>query len=269
MCCECHMLSGCGIRMKAERGRGGVVEGIIYRDITMRNILSEPVQMTLNYHAGLQPTNKTATPIFRDILIENVRADGVEFAGLYDGLPEQHVLNFTLRNVTVKNAKHGFLKCDNVNGRCEEGTDPCPPCFSGQHPLPPTPPSPPPLKTCKLAKIEGCYNDSYTKVLSFASNAVHDHVTQSNCAAVCEQQHLNIAGIDQGNHCRCGTAAELSAARLELLPPAVCNAPTWPCTGVCCGPNAAKGCVLRKCDGRPAEHCGNKGAVVAYTYSCV
>ena len=101
--------------MKAERGRGGVVENIVYRGIMMRNILSEAVQMTLNYHAGLKPTNKTATPVFRDILIENVLADGVEYAGLYDGLPEQHVLNFTLRNVTVRNAKNGFLKCDNVN----------------------------------------------------------------------------------------------------------------------------------------------------------
>ena len=43
--------TGCGIRMKAERGRGGVVEDIVYRDITMRNILSEAVQMTLNHPA--------------------------------------------------------------------------------------------------------------------------------------------------------------------------------------------------------------------------
>ena len=40
--------TGCGIRMKSERGRGGVVEQIVYRGITMRNILSEAVQMTLN-----------------------------------------------------------------------------------------------------------------------------------------------------------------------------------------------------------------------------
>lgn len=254
--------------MKAERGRGGVVENIIYRDITMRNIQSEAVQMTLNYHAGIKPTNKTATPIFRDILIENVLADGVLFAGLYDGLPEQHVVNFTLRNVTVKNAKAGFLKCDNIDGRCEEGTDPCPPCFTGLHPLPPRPPSPPPLKRCELSKVEGCYNDSHKMVLGFSSNAVHDHVTQGNCAAVCKQQNLDVAGIDQGNHCRCGTTDELLVAKKQLLPPAVCNANAWPCTGVCCGPNSPKGCSLGKCDGAPAEHCGNKGALVAYTYRC-
>jgi hypothetical protein len=52
--------------------------------------------------AGIAPTNATATPIFRDILIENVHATGVGAAGLYDGLPEQHVLNLTLRNVTIE-----------------------------------------------------------------------------------------------------------------------------------------------------------------------
>ena len=35
------------------------------------------------------------------------------------------------------------------------------------------------------------------------------------------------------------------------------------------GPYALCVCVLGKSNGRPAEHCGNKGAVVAYTYSCV
>jgi polygalacturonase len=261
--------TGCGIRMKTERGRGGIVEDITYRDITMKNIASEAVQMTLNYHAGIKPTNKTATPIFRNLLIENVWADGVGYAGLYDGLPEQHVINMTLRNVTVLRAKKQWFKCDYVDGKCEGGTNPCPPCFSGSHPPPQPPPPPPaPLKTCKLTKVQGCFNNSI-KVLSFSSNAVHDHVTQGNCAAVCnEQQGLTVAGIDTGNHCRCGTPAELVLAKGRLLPAAVCDAPAWPCTGVCCGPSAPASCKAGKCTGKSAEHCGNKGALMAYTFSC-
>ena len=243
--------------------------------------------MTLNYHAGLKPTNATATPIFRNLLIENVRAHNVEYAvslfchcqlrtsvtllaqGLYDGLPEQHVLNMTLRNVTVTGYKSPFLKCDFVDGTCEAGTNPCPPCFAGAHPPPlPPPPPPPPLKQCELAKVQGCYNDSASKVLSFSTTAVHDHVTQGNCAAVCNQQSLPIAGIDQGNHCQCGTLAELTAAKGRLLPAEACDTGAWPCTGVCCGQAAPKGCALGKCTGKPSEHCGGKGAVVAYTYRC-
>lgn len=62
--------------------------------------------------------------------------------------------------------------------------------------------------------------------------------------------------------------AELAAAKGELVPDTVCNAAAWPCTGVCCGPNAPKSCALEKCTGKPAEHCGNKGAVMAYSYTC-
>ena len=182
-----------------------------------------------------------------------------------DGLPEQYVLNFTLRNVTVKNAKKAFLKCDNFDGKCEGGTNPCPPCFTGGHP--PAPPVPP-LTQCKLTKVEGCFNDSAKKVLSFSSNAVHDHVTQGNCAAICAEQKLDIAGIDEGNHCQCGTNADLIAAKAQLVPAAVCDAAAWPCTGVCCGPNAPKSCTVGKCTSKPTEHCGNKGAVMAYLYSC-
>lgn len=32
-----------------------------HRDITMKNILGQAVQITLNYHAGIAPTNATAS----------------------------------------------------------------------------------------------------------------------------------------------------------------------------------------------------------------
>ena len=81
---------------------------------------------------------------------------------------------------------------------------------------------------------------------------------------------LSIAGIDEGNHCRCGTPGDVAAATAHglLLPAAVCDAPAYPCTGVCCGPTAKPGCTLGKCTGKPDEHCGNKGALMAYTYTC-
>lgn len=52
--------TGTGIRMKSERGRGGIVEDIVYRRILMKEIEGQCVQVTLNYAKGLKPTNKTA-----------------------------------------------------------------------------------------------------------------------------------------------------------------------------------------------------------------
>lgn len=56
--------TGTGVRLKSERGRGNIVEDIIYRRIHMKEIAGQCVQVTLNYARGLKPTNKTATPIF-------------------------------------------------------------------------------------------------------------------------------------------------------------------------------------------------------------
>ena len=47
--------TGTGIRMKSERGRGGIVSGVTYRNIHMDEIQGQCIQVTLNYHAGLAP----------------------------------------------------------------------------------------------------------------------------------------------------------------------------------------------------------------------
>ena len=50
------------------------------------------VQITLNYHAGLKPTNATATPQFKDITLQDVRCDSAGQSYLIDGLPEQSIV---------------------------------------------------------------------------------------------------------------------------------------------------------------------------------
>ena len=122
-----------GPRIKSQRGRGGVVDGITYRNVTARN-LGEMVQVTLNYHKGLSPTNKTATPVLRNVLVEDCRftagKSDTPNAGVMDGLPESHIQNVTLRNVDLNGGKAKWQTCQYVdNGVCEGSTNACPPCF--------------------------------------------------------------------------------------------------------------------------------------------
>ena len=124
-----------------------------------------------------------------------------------------------------------------------------------------------------MSRILACYNDSgkHSELLPFHdTGSVHDNVTQANCAAVCAGQQLTVAGIDQGNHCRCGSNASLAAAdALGLrLPPAACQSREWPCTGACCGPHAHPDCDKGACAGAPAEQCGGVGAMLAYSFEC-
>ena len=116
-----------GVRMKSQRGRGGVAEEIVYRNITMAAISQDPLQFTLNYHKGLSPTNATATPIFRNVLVEDVVVQGAGSSGLYDGLPESIMNNIVLHRVTIAGA--GPLSaCQYIYGTCED-VAPCPSCF--------------------------------------------------------------------------------------------------------------------------------------------
>jgi polygalacturonase len=56
--------TGTGIRMKSERGRGGIVSGVTYRNIDMVEIQGQCVQITLNYHGGnLTPVRRRPPPI--------------------------------------------------------------------------------------------------------------------------------------------------------------------------------------------------------------
>ena len=61
-----------GPRIKSERGRGGVVDGVKFINITARN-LDTMISVTQNYQSGIPPTNTSATPILRNVLFDNVR----------------------------------------------------------------------------------------------------------------------------------------------------------------------------------------------------
>ena len=96
-----------GIRIKSARDRGGVVEHITYRDITMKNV---GVAITINLFyfdkAGqkerqAKPVN-SATPIVRDVRIVNVTVEGAKTAGEIIGLPEMPVSGVLLENVRIK-----------------------------------------------------------------------------------------------------------------------------------------------------------------------
>jgi polygalacturonase len=110
-----------GLRIKSSRERGGLVEDIVYRNITMTNVRS-PILITAYYPKI--PTNDVAqavtrtTPMYRDIRIENLTGSSPESAGTIVGLPECVVSNVVLENVTltapagltIRNAKGIELK---------------------------------------------------------------------------------------------------------------------------------------------------------------
>ena len=87
------------------------------------------VQVTMNYAKGVKPTNKTATPAFRNILLEDVRCDRGGNSYLIDGLAEMPIQNLTLKNVTMSSSGVGKQAgCDYADCHCDALTQPCPSC---------------------------------------------------------------------------------------------------------------------------------------------
>ncbi len=94
-----------GIRIKTSRERGGTVEDLVYRDITMTNV-AVPINITCYYPKipatdTNQPVTRT-TPIYRNIRIENLDGIRAKKRGLHRGsLPEKARLSgITLENVS-------------------------------------------------------------------------------------------------------------------------------------------------------------------------
>ena len=100
-----------GVRIKSRRGRGGVVENIVYRNLTYKNIAKEAITIDMFYDVGNNPgvtqDSPEALPVYRNILVENLKCDGAATAIRIRGLPDSPMSNIVLRNVEITGAKQG------------------------------------------------------------------------------------------------------------------------------------------------------------------
>jgi hypothetical protein len=106
-----------GLRFKSKRGRGGVVENIWVKNVSMMDIATEPVTFNL-YYGGLsavellesgikQPDEVTpmpvdeTTPVFKNIYIDNLVCSGARRALFFNGIPEMPIDGITLQNIDI------------------------------------------------------------------------------------------------------------------------------------------------------------------------
>ena len=108
-----------GIRIKSQRGRGGITMSNVDPAITftcyyMTNSSGDPVQRFAPEHDLAQPVDST-TPIFRDIRVSNLTATCPRSAGIIIGLPESEISDVVLENIRITAAAAG-LTVKNANG---------------------------------------------------------------------------------------------------------------------------------------------------------
>ena len=132
---DCRADSGCGevVRFKTRMGRGGVVEDVVYDNIQAENV-RQVFGFTMDAFGTTwlpeqfrtMPPASIGTPVFRNIIIENLKASKCVAAGRIIGLPESPIQDVKLENVQITDAEKGFtvrnihgLVCANVtvNGK--------------------------------------------------------------------------------------------------------------------------------------------------------
>lgn len=98
-----------GLRFKSVRGRGGVVENIFARNIYMKNIVQEAIFFDMLYFLkfatdskrDMTPVINEGTPVFRNMVFDNIVCNGANKAFFVRGLSEMKINNITLSNSAI------------------------------------------------------------------------------------------------------------------------------------------------------------------------
>jgi polygalacturonase len=95
------------VRMKAARGRGGLVEQVVYRNITGRGARF-PIFISSYYPkepghpaSDADAAESAAMPRWKNILLENITVTDARNSVILWGLPAQTMSGITLRNVSI------------------------------------------------------------------------------------------------------------------------------------------------------------------------
>ncbi|MFP5039391.1 glycoside hydrolase family 28 protein [Parasediminibacterium sp. JCM 36343] len=118
---ECTFIgTDIGLRFKTTRGRGGIVEKIYIKNISMKDILHEAILFDMYYmvKAGkkeLKPVTE-ATPQFKDFYVSDIVCDGAEKAIMIRGLPEMSIKGIHLENMVLKSDKGAeIIEADDIS----------------------------------------------------------------------------------------------------------------------------------------------------------
>ncbi|WP_010238178.1 glycosyl hydrolase family 28 protein [Clostridium arbusti] len=115
-----------GVRLKTLRGRGGVIQDVVFDNIMMKNISSDAFNINSNYSSNGAPLPYTGvvdetTPTIKNLVFKNITAIGAKEASFFQGLQEMPVDGVTLSNINVTADKGLFaqyvknVKMDHVN----------------------------------------------------------------------------------------------------------------------------------------------------------
>jgi polygalacturonase len=101
-----------GLALAAGAGRGGVVEGVVIRDMRLGRITGQAISMEAGTRAPVSPAPRS--PLFRNVTIQRVTCAEAAKAVHIAGMPDRHFQNIRLEDVTI--AAGRGLHCETALG---------------------------------------------------------------------------------------------------------------------------------------------------------
>jgi len=89
------------IRIKSRADRGGVVEQVYARDITVKDMVHEAVILNMAYGADPSGLTSDQAPVFRDMCFERIRGSGMPHAVVIRGMAKSPIENIRFREVEL------------------------------------------------------------------------------------------------------------------------------------------------------------------------
>lgn len=93
------------IRIKSRRGRGGVVENIWAENLRVRDMQQEVVILNMDYGADRNQAFTEKPPLFRNIHVRRVTADGAPAAVRIAGLADSPIEHVTFEDLTIQSTR--------------------------------------------------------------------------------------------------------------------------------------------------------------------
>jgi polygalacturonase len=109
---DCHFIgSGLGLRFKSQLGRGGIVENVWARNITMENITKIAISFDFLYFSKPVAGPQVNAPTFRNFYIENLTCEKTPIGIQLVGLPGNYLRELHFKNIHIK-AKTALISQD-------------------------------------------------------------------------------------------------------------------------------------------------------------
>jgi hypothetical protein len=97
-----------GLRFKNNAVRGGVLENIFCRDITIGEVRHAAITVDFNYEEG---ANGKYTPVLRNLQVQNLRSGKSQYPMDLQGFPNAPITDVRLENCSFENtARESILK---------------------------------------------------------------------------------------------------------------------------------------------------------------